>query len=387
MSEHTLDLMKTPLGILNQFQMVNDRLIMPRGHGQLSGPTAAFFHRMTAVAGNTLRALNHEAILTYDFFDLLQLYYEWLLNAVGYPLSELSQLQESIARLLKAMEIKTPFSHDGDENKLGRIFVWLDRGERMAAQHELPIKEVIGKIKEYTGRASRKDKNEPEGPLDNPKATMHIYEYKKKVGNLELTYFYWQLRWEKSKIGGETDSLEKAAEDVYRCFYKNMSNLKLTKSLEPEHNKWIVLLGNWVTTEELKAVKRKDRILVIPDLATDDRDGQMFVMNYPDATKVKERVLPKDIRKTRAAHKGSVNPMDYIIELKSGTKIESSMDWYIYRPEDRAMGEVYCVKCESAGSIGSLGACYVRGQGLLCGPCINWKLEYENLDDSCYDLQ
>lgn len=370
---------------MSQFQTISETGIFPMvTQGRPSNALIAFFQRISNEE-KIVEALNHFNAVTFELQQVLLQYYEWLM-ATMYGHGRERNIALQLQRLLNSMEIKTPFSHDAEGNNiLGRIFVWLDRGERMAAQGELPKEcNAVGKVKEYTGRASRKEKEEPEGPLDNPKATMHIYEYKKKVGDVELTFFYWMLKWDKSKIGEETDTLEKAAEAVYRCFYKNMSKLKLDKALAPAHNKWVVLLGNWVTKADIDQLPRKDIVQVIPDVATDERDGLMFVLGYPNASKQKEKVLPKDIRMTKAAHKGSINAMDFTLELKSGAKVIGSMDWYIYRPEDQIGGEIYCPCCDSAGTLGSLGACHVRGQGLLCGPCIDYKMEH-GLDDSMFD--
>lgn len=372
-----LESMQTPAGVVEQFRAIKDRFALPPvnpgfAHNVLYG----FFQRICN--GPTLEALCEVTAIEPDLASIMTQFLEHII-AVGCRNREI--VTKHILRLLKAMEIQSPFL----EQSVGRIFVWLERGDRMAAENKV---KAVGKVKEITGRASRKDFHEQEGPLDNPKATLHIYEYKRDVSGIVLDAWAWELRHGKDSVTGEAFDREDAATKVYKAFYRNSTMLKFNHALIPRGGINIVLLGNWITKEELDSCKRKDMLTHVSDAHTDERDdSRMFVLGFPSVTKEKVVVKARQVMKRSKVGQDDINTQNHILVLESGLKLEGSLDWYVYKPELQVSGEVMCPQCESVGSINHMNMCFVRGYGPRCGPCIERMIEEQNLDEGLVDMQ
>lgn len=271
-------------------------------------------------------------------------------------------------------------------DRLGRIFAWLDRGERMAAEDYLPHKPK-GKVREITGRASRKEKIEAEGPLDNPHSTLHIFTFKRDIGGVDLECFYWQLRHGNSRTGNYANSIEEAAECAVKHWYKATTAVKFVRARAPQGHHRVVLLGSWITNDEYQAYKRKDLLTVIPDANSDDRtEERMFVLGYP-SNKSKVVLKARNISRLKGTVPENVDPQNYALTLESGLKIESSLDWYLFKPEDRVQGEVQCCNCEIVGDKAMMDMLWVRGTGPVCGPCRDDLFDKNKLDDALFDQE
>lgn len=355
---------------------MNERNVFVGGRMVTAIPALlAFYQRISS--GPTLEALCEVTAIEPDMALIMIPFLEYALQH-----DSPKKLIATLLRLLKPMEIPSPFLHES----IGRIFVWLDRGDRMAAKDHIPDKPE-GKVTEITGRASRKVKEEPEGPLDNPKATLHIYEYKRDVGGVLLNTWYWMIQHDKKKHGGYADSREDAATKAYMAFYQHSTLIKFHAALMPRAGMKVVLMGNWITTQEYDDYKRKDMLEVIPDVVSDDReDTRMFVMGYASTRKDKVVVKAENVTKQRRVEQDNVHPQNHILTLESGVKLEGNMDWRVYRPELRVMGEVMCCKCFSTGDSHHMNLVYVHGYGPRCGPCFDYMYEVEGLDTIHVDL-
>lgn len=291
----------------------------------------------------------------------------------------------NIARLLN-MEIKTPYL----ERAPGRIFVWIDRGKRMAAKDNIPKEsKPKGDVNEHTGRASRRVESDPQGPLDNPVATLHVYQWTEDgEDKVPLQQFYWKIKFKGREDGGFGPSFEGAVDLAYQAFYKHHTAEKFKAAMTPKPSRQIILLGSWMTNEEYKSHPHKSKLTVIPDVATDKRtEGQLYVLGSGGPL-TKKMVLIKDASQRPKTAQGSANPEDWLITLESGVTLDGSLEWYVYKPEQLVKGEVSCVKCGNAGIIPHLGARFVRGNiGMVCGPCLDHFTWHGEIAEDLFDSE
>jgi hypothetical protein len=83
------------------------------------------------------------------------------------------------------------------------------------------------------------------------------------------------------------------------------------------------------------------------------------------------------------------NPFDLILKLENNKdsldKIQNSLDWHVFQCEQYIEGEVKCNQCKQIVGISGADTRFVRGHGLICGPCRDYLFENEIITDNMWD--
>jgi len=272
-----------------------------------------------------------------------------------------------------------------------RIFVWQDRGKYTPVH--VPGIGVV--LQTWSARVSKTEKSEPKGPYDGPNCDLYITKAQGSRDLAIITYVWGIVTNTRSGTGnvasGYAKTREEAAEQLYVQWYTRHTNALFHKARMPARNKEVVLLGTWVTADDYHAAPTqvKERAIIVPDVATDVRDGKLFLLSWWKNKSEKAVTRIKDCTYLRRQyhHDPSVEPFDWQIELESGLKLSESLDWYIRCPEQYVEGEVFCPSCRAAiGGVQSIGMRWVRSFGAMCGPCLDKKIEVESMPDDLSDV-
>lgn len=374
--------MATPAGLAEQFQ----RVAVMIEHNTDSRDTAdnaflAFCQRMCN--GPTLAALSK--VVEYpEGGELTMIRFLEHLRPFVQNQTDLTKhatiVFNNITRHLKAMEIPSDFLA-----MCNRAFIWTTRGIQMAAKNQLLNKsQVLGDVEQWTGKVARKERAEPKSAIDD--GVLSIFKYKMKDTQLET--FEWSIKLSEDGLvvrRGHAESLEGAADQVYRAFYSAMTKKKAVDASAVQPGTQLVILGNWITNEQYMAYPRKENLQIVSDASDDTRDDMLFVIGYPALGKQKAVVTAHRVRKAR--NYGEQNSDNVVIELRSGFTLDATQDWYVLKVERFIKGEVMCGKCQKVGDLYNLGCVNVRGRGLLCGPCIDYLMENDQLESDAHDIQ
>ncbi len=227
---------------------------------------------------------------------------------------------------------------------------------------------------------SRPDNFEAKSALDSDDTKLDMYSFKCKNERC----YCWRVTFKTVILGtGIEAKKEVAAEAVYRCFYNALTRKKFADARTPHSNCEIVVFGNWITNQQFMDYPHKNNLTILADANEDDRENDnLFVIGYPVLGKQKATVRAWKVKKSSSW--GELTPENCIVTLHSGFELNSTMDWYVKRPEHSVLGEVMCFKCHTIGVTSDLDMRYVRGTGPLCAPCVD-RFCTEAGDDDQYD--
>lgn len=183
-------------------------------------------------------------------------------------------------------------------------------------------------------------------------------------------------------VGPLQPTLEDAAEDFYKEFYRKLTWWKYNEAMKPTDQKQVAILGKWITaTDYYEFYRTNVRIKILQDAANDERDDRMFALGLGDHEV--GLVVPRAMRTIK--HQYIFNPALYTLLLGSGHKISGAMDWWVWCPEQYVKGEVYCDRCGRVyGSASNVK--WIRSLGPRCGPSRDDMTEKGEIDDTYWDF-
>ncbi len=370
----------TPVGVVRQFQQANEKAACSSASLEtVEYALQDFCQRMCS--GRTLEALGkvHAFPAGIEFVMIRFLAYLRQCTTVPTSLTATKQLVvQNITRHLKAMEIYTPFL-----KMCSRSFTWLNRGTSTPGHNQIPnAKNFHDEAVKWVGKAHRQVATEPKSLIDD--GVLTIFSLKSKVFDTES--FFWRLKLSEDGLiisAGFEPTQQLAADALYKAFYKALTKKRTVDASQVKEGTVLVILGNWITNDEYMAYKNKANLQIVSDASDDTRDDLMFVIGWPVLGKQKAKVTAYKVDKARTW--GDANSENVVIKLRSGFTIDATLDWYVLHIEQFVLGEIMCQQCKMVGDVQNMGCINVRGQGLLCGPCIDHLIDKGLVDDDAFD--
>lgn len=360
MSEQ-LESMRIDADTVQPFREMSEKLALwSFREGAVSPALARFFQRVTGP--DMYSGLAKLESAPADTESIMTLYWEWS-KAFNKP------MLETLRRWMLAMKIQSEHSI---LNNGRRLFIWVkQKRPRYMGRVE------GGKVVEvWEGRVSASHPDVEHTQFDGNLSEMQIARCTTNVPRIEFFHFTVRMNHHGFLSGWRTKR-EDAAEDLYRYWYEKMTNTKFQQAEHLTASKKVVVLGKWVRADVYQPAKHT----IIPDAIEDIRTWDIFVTGGNG----QEKAFLDVVKVTRNS-RNERDKLGMTLEFPSGVKLTSSLDWYVYKPEQYVTGEVYCKQCGNIfASPIEMDMRFVQGLGPRCGPCRDYLEENGALDSSSYD--
>lgn len=306
-----------------------------------------------------------------DFAFIMMQFLEWCVPLHTNPIS-------STVRKLMEMSMGI-FNQKEDSLYKGQTsfaFPWQDRGEYNPGHaHGLYIEKCYG---------CKPVAIKPEPALAKD---LEVFIVKGKTRPEKLACWAWMVCNEKRQklAGGYCGDDATALDRTMQAFFEIVTAYKFLEANTPRPGYPIVLYGNFMDEPEFLAAKKslRDRCTVF---SYDDRTRQIFVVGWPSLRKEKHHTsIHKVLAQPSARHVRCPSNFDYTLETLEGKRIEQSLDWYLYKPEERVEGVVICNCCKQLFGVISQDCRWTQTLGVLCGVCRDELYANDKLTDDAFD--
>ncbi len=294
------------------------------------------------------------------------LFVEWCDAYTGLNRERYLAVADNLRPLVNAMRITIDDSIL--EHNRSRNFVWLPMGK------EVPRLTLGSKVHEsWTCRVTRKTREIPAFALDGSGSEIKIY----KVEVMPKLYAYhWYIAAYGRRVAlarGISESLEWAAEEVYRSFFGLMTDALFARANTPARGKEVIVFGNWIPESG-----------VHPQRILEMRGTEAFVVDHPSRIKDRLRATITAVEGQFTTHRPS-DPMNYTLEVHNRF-ILSGMNWYIYKPEQYidSAETLQCRQCKQL-SGKAFDIRWVQGAGPLCGPSRDRNCDQGFISEADFD--
>lgn len=368
-----LESIRTPAQAVEAFQKINERIAFYRDNEEgVSIVLLPYCQRL--LAGGILELLSNVPNLPKDILSITT---RFLL--LSRQLSSPNRVPLIDCLLRKTMLI--PLLPNSITNGSIRHFTWHECNQRKRTKN-MPAE--ANAVKSWTAQAYIKTDNVStslgkKSEIDGTGGIITVTEFKiPSAGN--LISFAWEITDSKPAgriyAYGFDNTLEEAAEEAYKAFYKTVTQLAFEEANTYEVGKEIVLIGTELTSEQFikGAGKGKSFYFLIQMPQTEDRNGTLFCLNWPTINKTK-----RSFTITKVSGKK--------LTLDGGTVIDiDTVHCYVKQPESYVHTEVLCSKCSQLNFPSTVMGRFVQGVGYQCGPCLDHSMELAELSDAQFDV-